>query len=220
MTTLPIPHAFSRAAFALLLVISASAGQAEQISVRLDTATLSGRGWLDLQFNPGPGATPAASAVLSGFRGALDGVAGIDGDVAGTLPGVLVMSNGTPYNALFQPVVLGGPFSFVLDFCSEVDATGFESGSVFAVSLYGADGVTALGSPDPSTNALVTIDLQLARIAWPGGMAVTVNDPVLASASAMPATAVPVPGSLPLILLGAAALRARRHRPRADPRVC
>ena len=190
--------------------------------MRLDTGTLSGKGWLDLQFNPGPSGTPAATAVLSGFRGALDGVASVDGDVAGNLPGMLVFGNSTPYNALFQPVVLGGPFSFTLGFHRENVATGFTSDSVFAVSLYADDGVTALGSPDLSTNALVRIDLLAASHAWPGGIAVTVSDPMLALASGVPAAAVPAPGSLPLVLLGGAALAALgacRERTRTGSRV-
>lgn len=206
MTILPFLNALRAIACALLLAVAPVAAQAGQIGVRLDTGTLSGKGWLDLQFNPGPNTTPAATAVLSGFSGSLDGVPEVTGNVAGSLPGVLVFNNGTPYNDLFQPVTLGGIFSFLLDFSGDFLTAGFDSGSVFAVSLYGVDGMISLGNPDPLTNALVTIGLAPASLAGPGGITVTVNDPVLASASHSPATAVPEPGSLLLVLLGSVAL--------------
>lgn len=207
----PIKRAMRMAACALLFSTAAITANAEKVSVQLDTRSLSGSAYLDLQFNPGPGMTPAASAVLSGFSGALAGAAEVVGDLRGALPGTVIFINNFSYNDLFQPVRLGGLFSFQLDFFGDFLPEGFDSGSVFAVSLYGADQTTILGNADPLTGALASINLMPASPAGPGGIAVNVNDPMLVSASLAP---IPVsePASLLLILAGGVAIAVATKR--------
>lgn len=202
-----------RLACVFLLSFAAFTANAEKVRVQLDTSSLAGSAYLDLQFNPGAGATPAASAALSGFSGTLAGAAEVIGDVRGALPGTVTFINSSPYNDLFQPVRLGGLFSFLLDFTGDFRAAGFDSGSVFAVSMYGADQMTILGNADPLTGALVSINLTPASLAGQGSIAFNVNDPTLASVSLTP-TQVPEPASLLLMLVGGAAFMVatgRRH---------
>ncbi len=208
------------AACALLFSTSAIVARAETFNVLLDTTSLSGSAYLDLQFNPGANNTPAASAVLSGFSGTLDGAAEVFGELRGSLPGTVVFINSMSYNDLFQPVALGGLFSFRLDFDGDFLANGFDSGSVFAVSLYGADQMTLLGNADPLTGALLSINLIPASMAGPGGITIDINDPTLVSVSLAPMP-VPEPASLLLILAGGAAAAVptgRRRRKQVDPR--
>jgi hypothetical protein len=65
-------------------------------------------GYLDVQFNPGQSTgAPQAIATISQFvlgGGALSGATPPDGDVTGSLPGVVVFGNGSLFNAILQPL--------------------------------------------------------------------------------------------------------------------
>ena len=196
---------------ACALVFATVGSDAAQVSVQLDTGAYSGAGYLDLQFNPGANGTAPASAILSGFSGALGtGDAETTGAVTGALPGTVGFLNASPYNDLFQPLTLGGLFSLLLDFDGYL-AEGFASGSVFAVSLYGADGMRALGNADPFTGALATIELAPASL---GGLSIDLADSALASASVQPdgARPVPEPGSMLMLLSGLGLIWIARRR--------
>ena len=158
--------------------------------ITLDTGGLSGTGWLDLQFNPGPGAAPGL-ATVSNFAGALDTalVPLGDGAVSGSLPGTLVMANTTAFNAVLQALVLGGSFSFDVQFSGG-------AGALFALGLYGPDQMTPFGSADPFTGTLLQIGLG-------EGQGVVLSDAALAAVQA-----VPEPDGLLLLAIGLAALMA------------
>lgn len=166
---------------AIVSLLAAGMASATTLHVELDTSAYTGTGWLDLQFNPG--LAPGTASVLN-FSGALDAGVLNDGDVSGALPGVVVLRNSEELNAVFQAIVLGGVFSFDVDFAGGLD-------SAFALALYDATQSMALGSADPLSGALMRFDL---------GQGVTVYDAALVRA------VVPEPSSWLLLLAGAAVL--------------
>jgi hypothetical protein len=207
MFTQRISDLFRQTAAALAistLVVAANATPVNYL-VKIDTSTLAGSAWLDLQFNPAQANSPLTHVELSQFTGVLvtSNSPVVSGDVSGSLPGVVNFGNGTAYNDLFQSVFLGGVFSFRLNF----DAPGLSPdgyGSAFSVSLYGADQITPLGNFDPATGSLVTFDVSNA-------VTVTTFDQTVVSTQV-----VPEPSSLALVLLGFGALahgRSRRQVP-------
>jgi hypothetical protein len=177
-----------------LWLATGTAMAAPQYHVDLDTHGLSGTGWLDLQFNPGLDGAPA-TATLSGFSGLLAaGLAPeVQGAVGGSLPGALAFSSSTAFNALFQPIQLGGVIGFNLEFSG--------ASSVFSVGLYGGDKLTALGDGDPFTNSLATFELGGPR---------TVYDAARVTLSAAPAVPEPPAGAMLLAALAVAAVMRRR----------
>jgi hypothetical protein len=199
-----------RMAVCALAMTVATQASASLYQVRLDTSTLAGNGWLDLQFNPGPNAAPAASAVLSSFTGALNGAALFEGAVSGALPGMVVFRNSTSYNDLFQPIMLGGVFNFRLTFDGPFATEISDVGSTFALSLYAADQMTLLGNPD-DTGSLLRFELLPASVTGPGSLMVMVADPAIASASA-----IPEPTTLLMITLGLVAMGYTGRRSRGN----
>ncbi len=171
--------------------VAYAAPVASYYHVVLDTSAYAGTGWLDLQFNPGMGTAPYASATLSNFAGAIDGalLPDVQGAVSGSLAGTVRFENTTAFNALFQALVLGGGFSFDLSFAgAALDAPGAPQ-TLFSLALYGTDQMTALGNAEPFTNSLLRFDIG-------GGVLATVGDADMAQV-----TAVPEPGTLLLMVL-------------------
>ncbi|MET3134897.1 hypothetical protein AAKU55_005200 [Oxalobacteraceae bacterium GrIS 1.11] len=158
------PSLFGRRA-ALGLALSACAGlaaAAPAYHVEIDTASFGGAGWLDLQFNPGNlnGVLPA-SALATHFTGAFDGGAtsGLtpiwSGDVSGSLAGGVHFGNGSSYNDLFHALNFGGKIGFDLSFSGAADPSPNLIKSLFSVSAYGADQITALGNFDGASGSLL-----------------------------------------------------------------
>jgi hypothetical protein len=197
---------FRRALAALLLAGAAACAWATPIGssyhVELDTRAYSGTGWLDLQFNPGMDGASQATATIRNFTGLPEGEFFADGEVTGTLPGVVAIGNGSAFNALFSSIGLGTRFGFDLSFSS--GATGSApADSVFSVALYGDDQVTQLGHPDPFLGSLLRFEVSAA------GVAPVPSDDELAGVSA-----VPEPGTLMLVLPALALLGAARRQRR------
>lgn len=171
----------------LLWATSALALADSTVRVELNTATLGGSGWLDLQFNPADGSTPPAWAELtqlSGFAGGAGVV--LDGDAASTPSGYRI-GNGTAFNAVLQGVTYGGILSFNVTFSGDTSAL---SGSRFSIAALDGN-YLPLGAA--SGEGL------LAQVEWQGQATITTFDPQIASV-----TAVPEPSSF--LMLGAGLL--------------
>ena len=131
--------------------------------VVVDTSALAGTaGYLDFQFNPGglPNAQ-AADVSISGLvvtNGSLTGTLASDGDVSGSLAGSLILGNRTIVNEAMQGVTFGTTVSFDvrLSGLALVAPSSGAFGSLFALSLLGSDGTTALETTDPQ-GAIVRI---------------------------------------------------------------
>ncbi|MYM91676.1 PEP-CTERM sorting domain-containing protein [Rugamonas sp. FT82W] len=173
------------AAMALALgVACAGAASAQTLHVELNTASLVNAGFLDLQFNPANTPASFASATishLSGF-GDLSGVTLI-GDVQQNAGG-FVFGNTTDYNDLFQGISFGGKVSFDVTFAGLPDASPAALQSKFAVSLFGADGTTALGNFNPQDGTLMSITWQ--PTAGAGMVSSDITDHAIAGVSAVP----------------------------------
>ena len=185
---------------------------ADMYQVTVNTSSLAGgSGNLDFQFNPGPGTTPAATALVSNFSsdGSLIPPAALTGDASGSLPGTLTLDNGTAFNDYFQPFTFGTTITFDVTLSGGVDVSD-TTGSSFAFSLYDAGGVTPLLTTDPSGSVL-TVNLNtdgsttLLRFPATPGELTTVG-PLQA--------AVPEPSTLTLALLGLGGACARQRFPR------
>ncbi|MBV6319936.1 NF038129 family PEP-CTERM protein [Duganella violaceipulchra] len=170
---------------ALALALSGLAGlaTAQTMHVELNTASLGSSGFLDLQFNPAN--TPAAFASatishLSGF-GDLSGV-GLTGDVQQSAGG-FAFGNTTDYNDLFQALSFGGKVSFDVTFGGLADPSPAAIPSKFAVSFYGADGMTVLGNAEPD-GSLMSLSWQ--PTAGAGALSLAITDQTIANVSAVP----------------------------------
>lgn len=177
-----------KTAAALLLSAASALALADSIvHVELNTATLGGTGWLDLQFNPADGSTPPAWAELtqfSGFGSGADVV--LDGDAAGTPAGYRI-GNSTAFNAVLHGVTYGGVLSFNITFSGDTSAL---SGSRFSIAALDGN-YLPLGAANGEG--------LLAQVEWQGQATITTFDPQIASV-----TAVPEPSSF--LMLGAGLL--------------
>lgn len=172
------------AAMALALSACAGLASAQTLHVELNTASLANTGFLDLQFNASQVPASFASATishLSGF-GDLSGV-GLTGDVQQNGAG-FVFGNTTDYNDLWQAMSFGGKVSFDVTFGGLPDASPAALQSKFAVSLYGADGTTALGNFNPQDGTLMSITWQ--PTAGAGVVSQDITDRAIGSISAVP----------------------------------
>jgi hypothetical protein len=148
-------------ATAFLSLAALSAGTIDRFFT-VDTSSLAGMsGFLSLQFNPGFDADPAVASIL-GFAasGATLGAATPTGDVTGSLPMTVAIGNTAAFNELFQSIVFGTSFEFVLSLSGPaVDTpTGAITGSTFSLSLIDSALTSFLLSDDPSGAALI-VDL-------------------------------------------------------------
>jgi len=93
---------------------SASSGPVTY-SVTINTSSISGTvGSFDLNYNPGPLVTQAASLQIVRFagNGTLAGSPALAGDVSGALPATITFDNGTAFNDYFQRFTFGSTLSF------------------------------------------------------------------------------------------------------------
>lgn len=188
----------SLSAFFVAAFCSGTATASTVYTVTANTSSISGQdGFLDLQFEPGPGATNLATATVSGFttNGTLTGAGVLTGDVTGQLPGALHFDNQTVFNDSFQEMTFGTTETFTVT----VDGpTPLGAGpSAFNIGFYAADGATPLLTSSPDGNAgQITLngDGTTSVQTFPG---VNGGQPVLTITGAV--SAVPEPASLGLI---------------------
>src|SRR6266478_3730883 len=84
--------------------------------VTIDTSSISGNaGFLDFEFNPG-GSSQSAFAMVSNFSpsGSLSNSPSIVGNVTGTLPPAITITNSTFFNDYFAGFTYGASLSFAL----------------------------------------------------------------------------------------------------------
>ena len=129
-----------------LMFAASSAFGSYGMDFNVNTSSLNGQsGYLELQLNPGP-VLGAANALVSNYSSdaaLLVGAPALTGDVSGALPASVTLNNTAPWNDYFQQVTFGNTLNFHLDL-------GGAAGNTFALSFYGADGLTSLLSSDPS----------------------------------------------------------------------
>ncbi len=191
-----------RSLAALTLICAALQAQAAGYHAIINSAGMTGSAALDFQFNPGSLPAVGASVTLSNFSGLLGDVISKDGDVSGTLPGSVVLSNSTTYNDLFQGVTLGGSFSFDISFSGDFTSTSDNVGSSFAVGLLGgADLNQYLGN---ASGNLFQIELTPQNGASPASLQLIQLDSSITTVTA----AVPEPSSYMLMLGGLLAVGA------------
>ena len=153
---------------ALSLLSAAPAGAQAVYNVTFNTSSVSGTpGYLDIEFNPGSGASQAATAQVLNFNpggGTLTGAATLAGNVTGTLPGTLTFQNSTAINDYVQGFTYGTQVSFVLVLSGPAitSPNGSPDGSSFSVSFY-----------DSSLNSILTNPSDLPGVAGEADIAPT-----------------------------------------------
>jgi hypothetical protein len=186
---------------------------AASFKIDVDTSPLSGsNGFLDLQLNPSDGSAPRAIANVGSLLGSisLTGAPATTGDVIGALPGTVALANSAAFNDYFQPVQFGTSFSLLVDFADDFLTQPSFSSSVFALSLYDSTGASPLLTTDP-TGSLALFQLDFDGITF---QTFPVAPGAISAAQVSP-TAVPLPATAWLFLLGLLpmfSLQRSRHR--------
>lgn len=219
MFTFALNNTLRRAILTLALAASTALGalapglaSAAAYHVELDTSAYQGDGYLDLQFLALLDATPA-TATLSNFSGAVNGLVEQVGNVSGTLASGLSFANGDGGSILFSSITLGGRFSFDLDFGGEFLTAAGDSGTTFSIGLltFDGDNYAYLGGAEPQ----LRFELTPAYAGSAGG----VDTVVLGNLASV--SAVPEPSTWLMLLAGLAVLGfAARRRQLAPAAVC
>lgn len=153
----------------LIWIALATAGTAAAATTYLftvDTNSVNGTsGFLDFQFNPGNPTSQAATAeILSFTGGSLGGSPDITGDVSGTLPGTVTLTNSSALNEYFQQFTYGDSLSFLLSLTgpalSSPNGTA-NAGTVFGLGLYDETQSPILTDQGSTTGFAGQVDLNL-----------------------------------------------------------
>jgi hypothetical protein len=206
----------------LLLTATSNLARAGSVTynVSVNTSSLLGSdGYLDVQFNPGGIGAASATASVTGFTadGTLQPAAplnGTIGDVTGSLPGALGLTNSTAFNDYFEGMHFGNTITFALTLSGPGVNGVAPDGSSFAFSLFDSSGGTALLTTDPNGSVLtvnVNGDATVSALTFPQSP----NDPTPVATATL-VSSVPEPSSLALMtcLVPAGLAVWRRSHPR------
>ena len=134
-----------RAVMALALAACAGlASAAGTLHVELDTSSFGSDGWIDMQMIGSPLTSISSIATVSDLVGFGSGAGAYFDNVSGSAAAGFRFGDAGSYADLFHAVNFGGKISFNVSFSGDADPTG-QYGSVFTVSLFGADQTTLLG---------------------------------------------------------------------------
>ena len=196
---------------ALLFCLGSAARADIEYQFAVDTSSISGTsGSLDLQFNPGPLTSQAASLQILNFTsdGTPAGGPSETGDVSGgPLPAALTFDNGTAFNDYFEGFTFGSSINFEVRLfgpaVNSPDGTS-ASGSTFGFSMFSdAAGTIPALTTDVIDGFGATVGVN------PDGTAtVTSFSP---QTSVAPVSAVPEPSNM--LLVGIAGILIRVLRP-------
>lgn len=127
-----------QAVMALALACASAAALAgPTYHVTLNTAGLTGTGYLDFSVVGANGA-PSAVASVSNLSGAFGLEADRVGAVAGTIPASFTLANAAGDNYLTQAVNFGGLFGFDVSFGGDYETVAGIDGATFAIGLFDA----------------------------------------------------------------------------------
>lgn len=189
---------FRRLLFALTLLASGSACAGPAYHVTVDTAGLSGSGFLDFAVIGAPGA-PGAIASVSGLTGDFGPELERVGQVAGGIPAGFTLANGVGDNYLTQAVTFGGLFAFDIRFAGDYETVNGIDGATFAIGWFDA--------------AFSQYTLAATFAAQPGNALEAASLTPTVLDAAVTVSEVPEPSQLVLVwtaIAAALALRARR----------
>ncbi len=174
-------------ALALISAFGQATAATHEFRVDIDTRSLSGLGFLDLQFNAGQDQAADATATVANFQGNSDGsiTPEVIGSVSGALPSRVSFTNEGTYNDYFHAVQMGGKFAFKVSFSGDYFNTPSAVGSTFSLSMYAADRSSLLGNGDSNSGSLLTFQLAPNGNGF-GGINATVFDNNLVQVTAVP----------------------------------
>jgi hypothetical protein len=156
---------FVAGCFALAFLAPAAARASSIFVFTTDTSSLSGSGYIDLEYTANVGAG-ASTATITGFstNGSLGGPATISlaGDASGNLASTVAILNGVLNNSGFndynQAITFGTFLTFQVTLSDPVGGTATDT-STFVVSYYASDDLTPVLSTD-SRGASATLIIQ------------------------------------------------------------
>ena len=192
-----------QAALALLLACGAGAALAgPSYHVTIDTVGMSGSGYLDFSVVGTPGSA-SAMATVSNLAGAFGAEYERIGAVSGSIPAGFSLANGDGDNYLTQMVTLGGLFGFDISFAGDYQTIEGSDGATFAIGLF-----------DELFSQYTVAATFAAQPAFNGEAANLVASAEMDAVDIAPASAVPEPSQLALMLMGlcAAGFVVRRQR--------
>jgi hypothetical protein len=197
--------------------VASSAGPVTYF-VTVNTSSISGTvGSFDINFNPGPLVTQAASLQILNFSsdGTLQGGPTLTGDVAGVLPATLTFDNGAGFNDYFRGFKFGSTLSFRIALfgpaLSSPDGVS-TSGTSFAFSMFSdaAGSVPAL-TGDPNGFAL-RVDVNLDGTTTPTDFSSqTSATTTTTTTTPIPTLSLPALIALAVLLAGLGGFAARRN---------
>jgi len=207
---------FVAGCFVLAFLAPAAARAGSVFFFATDTSSLSGSGYIDLQYNANAGAG-ASTATITDFltNGSLGGAATISlvGDASGNLASTVTILNGaldsSGYNDYNEAITFGTFATFEVALSNPVGGT---ANSAFILSYYASDDATPVFSTDlTGASALLTVEPNGTVLVQTYRSASGSYDTTLGS-TPEPSSALTLLGGLVLLAICAARVRWRCDR--------